>query len=304
MEYVLETNAVEKQYRYGKALNGLSMRVPKGAIYGLVGRNGAGKTTLIRLICGLQEPSAGEYSIFGVKHSDKAICVSRRRMGAVIERPAIYSDLTAEENLIEQCHVLGVSSFGELPRLLKLVGLEDAGRKIVKHFSLGMKQRLGIAVALVGSPDFLVLDEPTNGLDPQGTLEIRELIMKLNRDHRMTVLISSHLLDELSKVATHYGFISDGCIVKEISATELEDTCRKSMRMEVSDMQSLTRVLNDMGADYRILDSSRADIFSELNITEVVVALFKESCEVISIQSRSEGLEGYFISLLGGGSDA
>ena len=199
MDYVLRTNALCKKYKDFKALNGLSMNVPKGAIYGFVGKNGAGKTTLIRLICGLQEPTSGEYMLYGRKNTDKDILKSRRRMGAVVETPSIYFDMTAEENLKIQYRILGLPSFDGLNDILKLVGLEDTGRKKAKNFSLGMRQRLGIAVALVGDPDFLVLDEPANGLDPQGIIEIRELILKLNREHQITFLISSHILDELSR---------------------------------------------------------------------------------------------------------
>lgn len=241
MDYVLRTNALCKKYRDFKALNGLSMNVPKGAIYGFVGKNGAGKTTLIRLICGLQEPTSGDYTLYGRKNTDKDITKSRRRMGAVVETPSIFLDMTAENNLRQQYRVLGLPSYDGLSEILKLVGLDNTGKKKAKNFSLGMRQRLGIAIALVGDPDFLVLDEPANGLDPQGIIEIRELILKLNLEQQITVLISSHILDELSKLATHYGFIDGGRLVKEMSAKELEAACRKCVRMEVSDTKALAR---------------------------------------------------------------
>ncbi|HCM13591.1 MAG TPA: bacitracin ABC transporter ATP-binding protein, partial [Lachnospiraceae bacterium] len=238
MDYILTTNALSKHYGHFKALDRLSMHVPKGAIYGFVGKNGAGKTTLIRLICGLQEATSGDFSLYGIESGDKNIAESRRRMGAVVETPSIYLDMTAEDNLKEQYRVLGLPSFAGISKLLKLVGLENTGKKKAKDFSLGMRQRLGIAVALAGDPDFLVLDEPVNGLDPQGIIEIRELILELNRDRQITVLISSHILDELSKLATHYGFIDGGRIVKEISAKDLDAACRKCVRMEVSDTKA------------------------------------------------------------------
>ena len=202
LDYVLTATGLGKQYRRFKALSGLSIHVPRGAIYGLVGKNGAGKTTLIRLICGLQAPTAGQYAIYGIPHTDRAIITARRRMGAVVETPSIYLDLSAEENLKMQYRTLGLPSYSGIPELLKLVGLSDTRRKKAKNFSLGMRQRLGIAVALAGDPDFLVLDEPVNGLDPQGIIEMRELILKLNRERQITVLISSHILDELSRLAT------------------------------------------------------------------------------------------------------
>ena len=302
MEYILCTNGLTKQYRKFKALNNLNMHVPKGAIYGFVGKNGAGKTTLIRLICGLQEPTNGEYSLYGRKNTDGGISKARRRMGAVVETPSIYLDLTAEENLREQYLVLGMPSFEGIQELLKLVGLQDAGKKKAKNFSLGMKQRLGIAIALAGDPDFLILDEPVNGLDPQGIIEIRELILKLNRERQITFLISSHILDELSRLATHYGFIDQGQIVREISAEELEHACRKCIRLTVSDTRALACVLDKMRLEYSIVSEDEADVFGELNISELVLALAQEECQLLSLHEKDESLESYYVNLMGGAS--
>ncbi len=300
MEYVLTTNALTKEYGQCKALNNFTMHVPKGAIYGFVGKNGAGKTTLIRLICGLQAPTAGEYAIYGIKQNDPKILRSRRRMGAVVETPSIYMDMTAEENLKQQYLILGLPSFDSIPDLLKLVGLENVGKKKAKNFSLGMRQRLGIAIALAGDPDFLVLDEPVNGLDPQGIIEMRELILKLNREHNITVLMSSHILDELSRLATHYGFIDGGRMLREISAEELEAACRKCNCAEVSDMGALTRVLDGMGVEYKVISDRKADIYAKMSVTELAVALSKENCELISITEKDESLESYYVNLVGG----
>lgn len=304
MEYVLQTNSLTKKYRDFRALNGLVMNVPKGSIYGLVGKNGAGKTTLIRLICGLQEPTSGDFTLYGIRNDSRDIVKARRRMGAVVETPSVYLDMTAEENLKQQYLVLGLPSYDGIYELLKLVGLETAGKKKVKNFSLGMKQRLGIAVALAGDPDFLVLDEPINGLDPQGIVEIRELILRLNRERQITVLISSHILDELSRLATHYGIIDNGRTVKELSAAELEDACRKCVRMEVTNAKALARVLDSMGIEYKIISANEADVFAKVNVSELTIALMKENCEVVSMQERDESLEGYYISLVGGGTNA
>lgn len=300
MEYVLRTNALCKNYKDYKALNGLSMNVPKGSIYGFVGKNGAGKTTLIRLICGLQEPTSGEYTLYGRKNTDKSILKSRRRIGAVVETPSIYLDMTAQENLKQQYQILGLPSYDGLEEILKLVGLEHTGRKKAKNFSLGMRQRLGIAIALVGDPDFLVLDEPVNGLDPQGIIKMRELLLNLNRKHQITVLISSHILDELSRLATHYGFIDKGHLVKEITAKELEDSCRKCIRVEVTDTRALSRVLDQMNVEYHILSENMADIFAKINITPFVLSLSEENCEVLSMTERDESLESYYVNLVGG----
>lgn len=300
MEYVLQTDRLCKRYRNFNALESLTMNVPKGSIYGFVGRNGSGKTTLIRLICGLQPPTSGAFTLYGVPNTDSLINSARKRMGAVVETPAIYLDMTAEENLKQQYRILGLPSFEDIPALLELVGLGETGKKKARHFSLGMKQRLGIGIALAGNPDFLVLDEPVNGLDPQGIIEIRELILKLNRERQITVLISSHILDELSKLASHYGFIDKGRIIREISAGELEKACRKCVRIEVSDMGALVRTLDGMGLEYSVNDGGRADIYAKVNITELVIALSRENCQVLSISEQEESLESYFINIVGG----
>ncbi len=301
MEYVLTTKDLCKSYKHFKALDQVSMHIPKGSIYGFVGKNGAGKTTLIRLICGLQSPTFGEYCLYGKKFTDKDILRSRRRMGAVVETPSIYMNMTARDNLIAQYRVLGLPSLAGLEDLLVLVGLENTGKKKAKNFSLGMRQRLGIAIALVGNPDFLVLDEPVNGLDPQGIIEMRELILKLNREKQITVLISSHILDELSRLATCYGFIDSGRLVKEISAEDLEAACRKCLCMEVTDTKAFVRVLEKWDLPYKILSSSKAEIYEKPNISKLTLALSEEGCDVLSIQEKDETLESYFMNLIGGG---
>ena len=209
--------------------------------------------------------------------------------------------MTAEENLRQQYRILGISSYVSIPEILKLVGLENTGKKKVRQFSLGMKQRLGIAIALSGDPRLLILDEPTNGLDPQGIVEMREMILKLNRKREITVLISSHILDELSRLATHYGIIDHGQMVKELSAQELNAVCRKCVRVEVSDTSVLARVLDAMGVEYQIISDTTADVFASVNVTQLTLALAKEKCEVLSMQERDESLENYFLSLTGGG---
>ena len=301
MDYILTARSLGKRYKNFKALNDFSIHVPKGAIYGFVGKNGAGKTTFIRLVCGLQEPSSGSYAIYGTENNDPGISRCRRRMGAVVETPSIYQDMTAEDNLKEQYRIIGLPSFDSIPELLRLVGLENTGKKKAKHFSLGMKQRLGIAIALAGNPDFLILDEPVNGLDPQGIIEIRELILKLNREKGITFLISSHILDELSRLATHYGFIDSGHMVKEMSAAELDTACRKCIRVQVSDVRALSRVLDEMDLEYSILSDTMADIFAKINVSQLALALADQGCDIISLDEREESLESYYVNLIGGG---
>ncbi len=301
MDEIVTANALGKQYGSFRALKDLSMHVPRGSIYGIVGKNGAGKTTLIRLLCGLQNPTSGEYTLYGVLNTSREIKKARRRMGAVVESPSAYLEMTAEDNVKEQYRILGLPSFEGVPELLQLVGLSDTGKKKVKNFSLGMRQRLGIALALAGDPDLLVLDEPANGLDPQGIVEMRELILRLNREREITVILSSHILDELSRLATHYGFLDKGHMVKEISAKELEAACRRCVRVEVTDIKVLSRVLETFGMEYEIRSDQEADIFAKVNITRLVLALHEEGCELLSIREREESLENYYINLVGGG---
>ena len=301
MKYILTADNLNKNYRHSHALHNFSMHIPKGAIYGFVGENGAGKTTLIRTICGLQTPTSGTYSLYGVKNTDKRIREAQQRIGAVVESPAVYLDMNAENNLKHQYHVLGLPTYDGLKELLHLVGLEKTGRKKVRNYSLGMKQRLGIAVALVGNPDFLILDEPTNGLDPQGIIELRELILKLNRQRQITVLISSHNLDELSRLATHYGFIVDGSMVKEITAEELAKACRKCAVLTVTDTGVLARALDLLGLEYDILSESTANVYGEIPISELTMELAKDRCRILSLHEKDETLESYYINLTGGG---
>ncbi len=300
MEYIVTANGLTKHYGAFKALNGISLHLPKGAIYGLVGRNGAGKTTLIRLLCGLQTPSSGRYTLYGEANDSAGIAAARRRMGAVVETPSIYLDMSAEENLRQQFRILGLPSCSGIAELLRLVGLENTQRKKAANFSLGMKQRLGIAIALAGDPDFLLLDEPINGLDPEGIVEMRELILRLNRERQITVLISSHILDELSRLATHYGFIDHGQMVREISAQELEESCRKCSHIRFSDALSFCRVMGALHLPYSLVTDNEADIYDEIDVTEVVQALDQAGCRVLSLSARDESLENYFINLLGG----
>ncbi len=302
MDYVLKTVNLTKNYGKFTALNNLTMNVPKGSIYGFVGKNGAGKTTLIRLVCGVQFATSGDFALYG-ESTPAGLNKVRRRIGAVVETPSIFLDMTAEDNLKQQYRVIGLPSFDGIKELLQLVGLGDTGKKKAKNFSLGMRQRLGIAVALCGNPDFLILDEPVNGLDPQGIIEIRELILKLNREKNITVLISSHILDELSRLATYYGFIDKGRIVKEISAEELEKECRKSVRVNVSDTEKLAVALDKEGLDYKIIDGKNADIYGEISITRLSDILKNADCELFSANEHDESLEAYFINLVGGDSN-
>ncbi len=298
MNFVLETNCLRKKYKHHEALKGVYMHVPKDSVYGLIGRNGAGKTTLMRLLTGVQRESGGSYSLFGVDKNSPEIKKERRRIGAMIESPSIFLDLSAEENLKMQYRILGLPSFSSIPEILDLVGLSDTGKKKVSSFSFGMKERLGIAMALAGHPDILILDEPINGLDPEAIVEMRELIIRLNREMHMTIIVSSHILDELSKVATYYGFLDDGVMVKEISAEEMAKECRKAMRIKVESLEKAALALSLSGWEYSVVDDDTLDVYGEIKIKDVVDCL--KDAGIIDVDKRNENLEGYFISTVGG----
>lgn len=300
MEYILETNNLEKKYKDFKALNHLNIHIEKGAIYGLIGKNGAGKTTLIRIICGLQEPTNGTYTIYGEKNNSSNIASVRKRMGAIIETPSIYGEMTARDNLIEQYKLVGQPSFDGIDELLKLVGLDNTGKKKAKNFSLGMKQRLGIAISLANNPDFLILDEPINGLDPQGIIEIRELILKLNKELRITILISSHYLDELSKIATHYGFLDNGCIIKEISSSELMSKMEHKIELKVSNQKEFVKYFEENKISYEVVDNKTIFVYGKYNLAKLVAELSKKNLIVDEIHEHEESLENYYMNLIGG----
>ena len=300
MEYVLETQALCKRYGKFEALHTLTMAVPRGAIYGLVGKNGAGKSTLLRLICGLQEPTDGSFSLYGTDAHSRDIGRARAHIGAVVETPALYLGMTARENLREQALSLGLADGGNIAELLSLVGLPDTGKKRVRHFSLGMRQRLGIAMALMGNPDFLILDEPINGLDPQGIMGIRELILKLNRERGITVLVSSHILDELSKIATHFGFIHEGRMVRQEEAETLKKSFRRYVSLRVSDVHACAAALDAAGLAFETAGGNEVLLFSDISLTKLVEVLSANACELLSATERDESLETYFMDLVGG----
>lgn len=301
MTYALQAKTICKKYGRYKALDGVDIHVPEGAVYGVIGKNGAGKTTLLRVLCDLQRADSGEYFLFGISNYDKRISYQRHRVGAMIEAPSVYGELSALENLKLQAAAVGLPTDEELPEILKTVGLDGVGNKKARNFSLGMRQRLGIAVALVGGPDLIMLDEPVNGLDPQGIVEMRELILKLNRQCGITFMISSHILDELSKTATHYCFMDGGRVLCETSAKELEESLRKCTRVKVTDIKKLPEALDNMGLEYEILSESEANVFGEFSLTALVTTLAGSGCELISAAKKDESLEAFFIGLAGGG---
>ena len=239
MENILKTVDITKKFSKKVAVSAVNMNIKKGDIYGFIGRNGAGKTTLIKMLVGLSQPTSGSIELFDSKNLNKA----RRKIGTVIEAPAFIPHLSARQNMFIQWTLLGSKDKSIIDETLKLVGLDNVGNKKVKKFSLGMKQRLGIAMTLMGEPEFLILDEPTNGLDPEGIIEIRQMLKKLNQEKGLTILISSHILGELSKLATRYGIINDGVLIDEFTEQELTERCQSSLIVKVNDINKACEIL-------------------------------------------------------------
>lgn len=301
-ETVLRTNGLCKRFSGKVALDHVNMEIRRGEIYGFIGKNGAGKTTLMRIVSGLSAPDGGSFELLGAQ-TPGDLQKARRRIGMIIETPAIYGDMSAHDNLEVQRRVTGAAGKHLLEETLALVGLEDTGRKKVKAFSLGMKQRLGLAVALLGKPDFLLLDEPINGLDPIGIAALRETLRRLVTDQQMTILISSHILPELHQLATHYGMIDNGRMVEQISAAGLEEKCRQFLRLVVSDAEKAAVVLEEkLGVkDMRVIPGNEIQLYAFLDEPErVTAALTADGIGVKSIGVTGIDLESYFIQLTGG----
>lgn len=296
MNDVLVCEHITKSYDQ-PVLKDCTMHVPAQSIYGLIGKNGAGKTTLIRIVSGLQTADSGQIALFG---NSKDLNAARRRMGAIVETPAIYSNMSAAENLKTQA-ILMEEEKVDIPKLLKLVGLPDTGNKKAKNFSLGMKQRLGIAMVLVGRPDLIILDEPTNGLDPQGIIELRELILKLNSQYRITFVISSHILAELGKLATHYGFLKDGEIVKEMSDQQLDEQTEQFIEIEVEHYEPLIHYLDQRNLRYSMVDEHCWRIYTDQLSGELALDLAKHKIMVKKITNKGEDLESFYLRLMAGG---
>ncbi len=303
-ELLLSTSALTKQFGRHKAVDQVSMHIKRGAIYGFIGRNGAGKTTTLRMIGGLASPTAGEIEMFGCR--GRELKQIRSRVGCLIEGPGLYGNMTARDNMKMKCLLLGVQKKGYIEELLEVVGLKDVGKKHVKRYSLGMKQRLGIAMALIGEPDLLVLDEPINGLDPQGIAEVRETILRLNKERNMTILISSHILEELSKIATDYGIIHQGTLLQEITDEELRERCSERLEITLSSPELAIPVLDRLGIRrYQVMDKEHIYVFERLEESARLNMEFaKAGVPVKGLAVTNEELETYFLNLTGGNAHA
>ena len=299
-EYLLCTRGLTKRFGHHNAVDHVDLHIPKGAIYGFIGRNGAGKTTCLKMISGLSTPTAGEIEIFGYK--GRELEQMRSRIGCLIEAPGLYENMTAYENLKTKCLFCGIHKKGYIEDILDTVGLIDTGKKKTKHFSLGMKQRLGIGLALVGEPDLLVLDEPINGLDPQGIAEVRETLHRLQQERNMTILISSHILEELSKIATDYGIIHNGTLLQELTREELMRRCSERIEITLDIPERAIPVLDRLGfTQYQVTDKTHIQVYERLNESaRLNMELTKAGIPVRGITITSEELESYYLNLTGG----
>lgn len=299
MSLVLQTNCLTKKYGRQIAVNKVNINIEQGDIYGFIGKNGAGKTTLMKIVCGLIYQDQGDIKLFESNDLQKG----RRRVGCVIEQPALYPDMTAKQNLIYYNKLLGIPDDNSVNDVLELVGLQETGKKKTKNFSLGMKQRLSIAIALLGNPDFLILDEPINGLDPSGIREVRELILRLNFENKITILISSHILGELTKIASKYGIIDNGVLVDEFEAGELQERCKKCITIEVDNFDKAAYIIknNIKSTDYQVFDQGKICIYDSLNIpAQINKELIENGVLVSRICLEGNDTEAYFVKMMGG----
>ncbi|GAA0761119.1 ATP-binding cassette domain-containing protein [Clostridium sartagoforme] len=306
MDTILKTKNLTKKYHNQLAVNNVNMEIKQGDIYGLVGKNGAGKTTLLRMISGLTMPSSGEIDLFN-ETSSQGLNKSRMRTGAIIETPSFFPYLSAKKNLEYYRIQRGIAEKDSIDYALKIVGLHDTGNKKFKNFSLGMKQRLGLALTIMSSPDILILDEPINGLDPTGIVEFREILLKINRERNTTILISSHILSELSQLATTYGFIHNGVFLEQLSSEELSNKCRKALAIKVSDTAKAAAIIErELGSsEYEILNDNEIKLYDLMNVPEKVSkVLINNNIMLYSMSSEGVNLENYFINLIGGGHNA
>lgn len=300
MEYILQTDNLSKVYGTKTVLNHVSIHVPKKSIYGLVGKNGAGKTTLIRIICGLTQQSEGSYTLLGKSNDDAA----RNNMGVLIEKPGIYEHMTALENLRYFSLLFGLQS-QDHHKILEMVGLQNAGKKKARQFSLGMKQRFGIAISLLGNPDFLILDEPINGLDPEGVYEMRKMLATLNREHGTTIMIASHILSELHKLATDYAIIDGGCLIDEFSKETLERACSSGVQVTVEpeSLQNAQTLIASRYPDVRceVLSNQILRLHEKINPADLNQFLVEHNVRVCGLGSNEEDIEKFFVEKLSGG---
>ena len=301
-EVVLSVDGLYKKYGKNLVVNNASFQLEKGKIYGFIGQNGAGKTTIIRMLAGYARPSSGNISIFG-NGTAKGLSDGRKKIGFIVENPALYKNMNAYENMDIQKKLYGIKNDRLTDELLALVGLANVGKRKVKNFSLGMRQRLAIAMALVNNPEILVLDEPINGLDPMGIVEIRELLQKLNRERQITIIISSHILSELHQLATDYIFIHRGQIIKKLTQNELDRNCSSYVVLQAEDVAAAKELLGRLGIN-GIEDGENGFMrFANTDmgkVRSIAQAFLDEKILLTHFSVQTVTLENYFVKLIGG----
>lgn len=299
-EPILKTNNLIKKYSGGAGVKNINMTLNQGDIYGFIGQNGAGKTTLLRLITSLIHPTSGNLELFG-SSDERELILARKRIGAMIETPAFFPKMTARENLEYYRIQREITAENEIERVLKLVNLDATGSKKFNQFSLGMKQRLGLALAIMGEPELLILDEPINGLDPTGMIEFREIISKLNREKKITILISSHILSELTQIATRYGIIHHGELLKEFTKEELEKNTQGYITMKVSSAVKAEEIIQSAMNTKKIEVHSTEEIrlfdFHK-DTSRVIELLSSNGIKIYSSNETKINLEDYFINVI------
>ena len=298
-DIILRTNNLTKKYKDFTALNNANITINKGDIYGLIGRNGAGKTTLMKVITTLTNKTNGEFYLFDKDDSD--LTETKRRIGCLIENPAFFENLTAYQNLKYYAIQKGIVDYSQIDKVLDLVKLSDSKKKKFKTFSLGMKQRLGIAFAMLDNPDFVILDEPINGLDPIGISELRETLKKLNEESNITMLISSHILSELYLLANRFCFIEKGKIIKELSKEELDVECSRAIVIKTNNVKETCLILEKElnTKNYKVIDKHEVRLYDYLDDSgKVNKELAKNDIDVISIYESGISLEDYFKSIV------
>lgn len=299
MSIIMQTEALSKRYSKQLSLDSLSMSITQGEIYGLVGPNGAGKTTLIKMLFGLATPSSGGFRLFGVKNTEQNISAARRRMNGIVETPAFYPHMSATQNLKAQAIMLGIQDKNKIPEVLSIVGLGDTGRKRVRNFSLGMKQRLGLAQALLTDAEFIVLDEPTNGLDPEGIIELRELIRRLNRERGITFLISSHYISELEQVITSMGILRKGKLHKSLTKDEMDRALTTALHIETENTSACIAALESCFSGARIMGPHTVAVDDTIDdVGRVWQLLSNSQVAVRDIHRVSTTLEDYVLACL------
>ena len=302
MEYILETQGLTKIYGQKAAVSDVSLHIPEGVIYGLIGRNGAGKTTIMRMISGLATPTKGSYSLFG--KTGYAMGKELKNVGVLIESPGLYPRFAANDNLKIKCLGMGIKPKGYVEQLLETVGLENVDRtKGAGSFSLGMRQRLGIGLALVGDPKMLVLDEPINGLDPQGIVEVRQTLVRLRDERKISIMISSHILDELSRVADCYGIINDGTLLDEFSAEELHKRSGQFILIRTDDNEAAVRALSALKVEKITKEADGALRIDEQldNTPAMAKAIVDAGVALRELSLNTISLEDYYLGVTKGG---